>query len=60
MSFVSEIGLVVAVPMVVCGFAGRLIDKQFTTAPWATLLLLVVGTIVSIYNFASVIRKITM
>ncbi len=57
---VSEIGLVIAVPMVASGFIGRWIDKQLGMAPWMTLLLLVVGTILSIFNFASVIRKITM
>jgi F0F1-type ATP synthase assembly protein I len=59
-SLVSQIGLVIAMPMVVCAFIGRWLDKQLATAPWMTLVLLVVGTMISIFNFASVIRKITM
>ncbi len=59
-SLVSEIGLVIALPMVLSGFLGRMIDRELATAPWGTLMLLVVGTIISMFNFASIIRKIRM
>lgn len=59
-SLVSEIGLVIAVPMVASGFIGRWMDRQLGTSPWLTLALLVVGTIMSVFNFASVVKKITM
>lgn len=59
-TLVGEVGLMIAIPMTVSGLAGRWIDRQLATAPWATLGFLVVGTIISILNFATVIRKIWM
>lgn len=55
---VEQIGFTVCVPIVVGAFIGVYLDRQWSTYPKATLLLIFVGLGVSIVSFIRIIRDI--
>ncbi len=52
-SFATEIGYTVAVPLIILLVAGRVIDKNFGTAP----LFLIIGLLLSIISTGIIIYK---
>lgn len=57
LGFVTEVGLAVAIPLVVGAFVGRWLDDQWISAPYATLGGIVVGVIVSFFNLAHRMKR---
>ncbi|MBI3577664.1 AtpZ/AtpI family protein [Candidatus Gottesmanbacteria bacterium] len=57
-SLVGQVGLVVTVPMVAGVFIGRFVDNQLMSPPIATLVFLLVGIIVSLFNLVQLIQQI--
>jgi predicted F0F1-ATPase subunit len=56
--FVGEIGYAIALPVVGGGLAGGYIDRQLSTYPKATLLLLFVGIVISFLGFVRTIQEL--
>lgn len=56
---VGQIGFVIALPIAAGGIGGAYLDRWLGTTPKATLLLLLVGIVVSLVGFFSVIKEIS-
>ncbi|MEJ8553973.1 AtpZ/AtpI family protein [Tepidibacter sp. Z1-5] len=61
LSLVSQIGIYMVVPILVCGFLGGVIDRKFNTEPIFFIILIVIGIgagFVNAYKISiSVIKK---
>ncbi|MBI3626777.1 AtpZ/AtpI family protein [Candidatus Uhrbacteria bacterium] len=60
LKLLGDIGFLVAVPLVIFGLGGRLLDKKLHTAPWLMLAGLVISLIItsiSIYKKTSTILR---
>lgn len=57
LGFVTEVGLAVAVPLVVGALVGRWLDDQWISAPYLTLGGIAFGVIVSIFNLAHLMKR---
>lgn len=55
----TSLGLSISLPMAIGGVVGLWLDKRFHTTPNLTILLLIVGIIVGIYNFYRYIKMLS-
>jgi F0F1-type ATP synthase assembly protein I len=49
----SELGFLIALPLIICVMIGVVIDKKMNTFPWVMLLMVLVGmalTVVNVYK----------
>lgn len=58
LGYVGELGFAISIPIVFCTLIGKYLDDRWTTYPKMTLLLLIVGCVVSVINFIEVIKTI--
>ncbi len=58
MQFVSEIGLAVVIPLVLSALIGNIVDRQLGTRPAGTLLFLVLGVVLGIFNLVNIVKRI--
>jgi ATP synthase protein I len=56
-AYYSSLGLQVSLSVVIGLGAGVLLDRKFDTAPWLTLILLVMGIVAGFRNIGLAIRK---
>lgn len=57
LGYYSSLGLSVALSIFIGLAVGVYLDRRFETAPWCTLIFLVLGIIAGFRNIAMVIRK---
>ena len=56
-AYYSSLGLQVSLSVVIGLGAGVLLDRKFGTAPWLTLILLLMGIVAGFRNIGLAIRK---
>ncbi|MBI2405135.1 AtpZ/AtpI family protein [Candidatus Gottesmanbacteria bacterium] len=59
LGLVGQIGFAIALPIAAGGIGGAYIDTWLGTQPRATLLLLLLGVVVSLVGFFSVIKEVS-
>jgi ATP synthase protein I len=57
LAYYSSLGISVALSIFIGLAVGIYLDRRFGTAPWCTLIFLVIGIIAGFRNIAIVIRK---
>lgn len=55
--FVSQLGLYMVLPIVISVYIGKIIDGYLDTAPYISIILLVLGIISSFNNLFKLIKK---
>ncbi len=59
LAYYSSLGFQVALPIIICFFAGSYLDENvFHSTPWATLIFLALGIAAGFRNIALAIKKI--
>lgn len=62
LSIALEFGYTIAIPIVVLGLGGRLLDKKFDTSPWLLVSGIVLSIIISsaalVMKFTKILRQI--
>ena len=54
----TELGYMIAIPVVGGAFLGSLLDKKFATSPKITLSLIFLGIIISIFNVYKILKDL--
>ncbi|MFA7253947.1 MAG: AtpZ/AtpI family protein [Patescibacteria group bacterium] len=58
-SFIGQIGISVAVPLVALAFLGRYLDQKFGTSPYLMLAGLVIATVIVYFTLREIVRRAT-